>query len=1019
MISTDNTGNKGNEILPPAPPTAQVLKDAEATAQDLKDAEEKAEEKKRKQEAEEKKINDLLTSLNYNKSFVKLATCTLSQFVLDYKNNTDRIIDSIKVAKKMGCTYRVGPELEITGYSCEDHFYEIDTLEMSWLYLGKILEMMKSTELGMQDILCDIGTLVMHKGVRYNCRIFCLNGKILLIRPKMYLADDGNYREHRWFTGWQKHRIPLIEDCLLPKNIQEITGQTYAKFGVAILECSDGTTIASEICEELFTPDSPNIMLGLEGCDIISNGSGSHFQLGKRERRHQLIGEATKKNGGVYLYSNLVGCDGNRLVFDGNSMIYMNGKLIVCGEHLTWHEKEVVIATVDLNEVRGYRAAIVSSNDQSVHREIIVPRIRICDIFENDENCKGFKLTVEPKPTTVDNITEASVILDTEFKSLWRLNNLGGISDDKQYRVFSGEESRAEEEQEKKEEEEKKEETINFKEDNDQLPMELGDEIGLYTSRWIWDYTIRSNAGGYLLPLSGGVDSTSTAMIIYYMCDKISEILKYNNQNNNKAIENNKIILKENIKKKLENGFLNKNYKWNAEPELNDSSIDTITKEQLMFLLLHTANMPTKNNSEVTANSAANLAKELGSYHMMAPIQKAFEGFVPQPEVQDPVQNPIDYQVNNSNQIVKTTTITNPDFKFGYNKYSKPPGKLIEIIAEDGANTVDGVKYFQWENTNGMIVPQQIDKDGDKNQDLARQNVQARLRMITAYYLAQLLPIYRMAKRLGETTSKLDKDKNKERANAKFLLVLGSSNSDEALRGFFTKYDAASADINPIGSLSKTHLRKYLRWCGKKWSNFEEIIKGILDTVASPELRSSDTQGETETKTANLQDDETEIGMTYDQIYELGKLRKEEMLGPISMFKRLCPLWFGKEMLLIIKEENKENKETKIKVTRVLNYTDIANIVRTFFGWYCFNRNKMTIVPASVHGTGYSPDDNRYDLRPVFYPDFWSSETQKILLEMAKKMDQEKQPITGGSRYPKLTRRYKYKNKKYTRNKKH
>ena len=40
----------------------------------------------------------------------------------------------------MGCTYRVGPELEITGYSCEDHFYEIDTLEMSWLYLGKILE---------------------------------------------------------------------------------------------------------------------------------------------------------------------------------------------------------------------------------------------------------------------------------------------------------------------------------------------------------------------------------------------------------------------------------------------------------------------------------------------------------------------------------------------------------------------------------------------------------------------------------------------------------------------------------------------------------------------------------------------------------------------------------------------------------------------------------------------------------------------------------------------------------------
>ena len=27
-----------------------------------------------------------------------------------------------------GCTYRVGPELEICGYSCEDHFLENDTV---------------------------------------------------------------------------------------------------------------------------------------------------------------------------------------------------------------------------------------------------------------------------------------------------------------------------------------------------------------------------------------------------------------------------------------------------------------------------------------------------------------------------------------------------------------------------------------------------------------------------------------------------------------------------------------------------------------------------------------------------------------------------------------------------------------------------------------------------------------------------------------------------------------------------
>jgi NAD+ synthase (glutamine-hydrolysing) len=57
--------------------------------------------------------------------------------------------------------YRVGPELEISGYGCEDHFLEIDTFQHSWECLAEIL---KSPET--RDILCDIGMPVMHKNVR-------------------------------------------------------------------------------------------------------------------------------------------------------------------------------------------------------------------------------------------------------------------------------------------------------------------------------------------------------------------------------------------------------------------------------------------------------------------------------------------------------------------------------------------------------------------------------------------------------------------------------------------------------------------------------------------------------------------------------------------------------------------------------------------------------------------------------------------------------------------------------------
>ena len=35
---------------------------------------------------------------------------------------------------------------------------------------------------------------------------------------------------------------------------------------------------------------------------------------------------------------------------------------------------------------------------------------------------------------------------------------------------------------------------------------------------WLWDYLRRSKQGGYFLPLSGGIDSSSTACIVFSMC---------------------------------------------------------------------------------------------------------------------------------------------------------------------------------------------------------------------------------------------------------------------------------------------------------------------------------------------------------------------------------------------------------------------------------------------------------------------------------------------------------------------
>ena len=84
-----------------------------------------------------------------------------------------------------------------------------------------------------QDILLDIGMPVLHRSVYYNCRVIARNRKIILIRPKRALANDGNFREMRYFTPWSKDRV--VEDYMLPKHLRELTGETKVKLS----KCSD------------------------------------------------------------------------------------------------------------------------------------------------------------------------------------------------------------------------------------------------------------------------------------------------------------------------------------------------------------------------------------------------------------------------------------------------------------------------------------------------------------------------------------------------------------------------------------------------------------------------------------------------------------------------------------------------------------------------------------------------------------------------------------------------------------
>lgn len=616
-------------------------------------------------------MNETLLEVQSNR--IVLATCNLNQWALDFDGNLDRTIESIKVAKEKGAKYRLGPELELSGYSCEDHFLEMDTFMHCEQSLASILE----SDLTV-NMLCDIGCPILHNNVRYNCRVFCLDKRIVLIRPKSYLADDGNYREKRFFTSWDIKK-KTIEDHPLSDVLRKVTGQKTAPMGLAVL-ATEETMLASEICEELWTARSPHINLFLSGVEIVTNGSGSHHELRKLDSRLNLMKNATGKCGGVYVFANQRGCDGTRLYFDGCSLVCSNGELLAQASQFSLNDVEVVTAVVDLESIRSYRGVAASLQEQSSQ----TPQWPIINI-------RHFSLRAQ---------TDAKVAPARESTGV-------------KSRIHPPEE-----------------------------------ECCKGPACWLWDYLRRSGASGYLLPLSGGADSASVAAIVRVMALMASRAALAGNR---QVIQDIERIFKQNGTKSEVLSAISLDDDESArfcevKTEVNEDHLIILANE-LTYQLLHTIYLGTGNSSFNTQDRASRLAGSVHSFH--------------------------------------STIFFDDVVRSVLNVFTLISGKAPRFLSQGGTMA----------------------------EDLALQNIQARLRMVLSYLCAQLFPWVR--------------------GNRGFLLVLGSANVDEALRGYMTKYDCSSADINPIGGMSKGDLKKMLHWVAN--THGLDVLREI--SSAAPSVR--------------------------------------------------------------------------------------------------------------------------------------------------------------------------------------
>ena len=248
---------------------------------------------------------------------VKIAAIALNQTPLDWKGNQDRLEECLDQAQLEQVDILCCPELAISGYGCEDLFFTKEALERSWKMLQYLAQKGKG-------LLFSVGLPLSHKGRRYNAVAIVENAQIVGFYAKQTLAKEGVYYEPRWFEAWPR----ATKDTFVRDDLRCPIGE--------IIHTYKGQRIGFEICEDIWQDQRPASRYAKAGVDIILSAHASHFALGKHARRTKLVEKSAADYGCVFVYANLLGNDAGRLLYDGDLMVAIGGKVVASAKRLSF-----------------------------------------------------------------------------------------------------------------------------------------------------------------------------------------------------------------------------------------------------------------------------------------------------------------------------------------------------------------------------------------------------------------------------------------------------------------------------------------------------------------------------------------------------------------------------------------------------------------------------------------------------------------------------------------------------------
>lgn len=281
--------------------------------------------------------------------FIKVCAATPEIKVADVKFNTQSIIKAIKQSAENGSLLTVFPELCVCGYTCGDLFNQPLLIKACENAVAEICEATQGIK-----TLVFVGAPVEYGGKLYNCAVAISDGKVLGIVPKTYLPNYGEFYEKRHFS-------PAPSGNGL--SVIEFANNDAVYFSSGLIFFAENCpefTVAAEICEDLWAPQSPSIGYAQAGANIIVNLSCSDETAGKAEYRRDLVKMQSAKLVCGYVY-----CDAGDgesttdMVFSGHNLICENGAVLAESKLF---ENGLLYSEIDVRWVSNERRRIASDS---------------------------------------------------------------------------------------------------------------------------------------------------------------------------------------------------------------------------------------------------------------------------------------------------------------------------------------------------------------------------------------------------------------------------------------------------------------------------------------------------------------------------------------------------------------------------------------------------------------------------------------------------------------------------------